>query len=213
MPTEAFLQLKESKKTKLIDAAVEEFSSTPYDKVSVFKIAAAAGISRSGFYYYFKNKADLYSYIYLVKIRNEFNSYMNSIEEKQDIFTVFDARFQYYLSIKGTENEPLVKQMLQNIKSFDLIKIFKEKTVSLFNGLSTKDELDEEIADNFGFFENFDTKSLATDNREDVLMLAMLMNIMTIKYISSYFDGNITKQEATVEYRRHIGYLKFGFLR
>ena len=27
MPTEAFLQLKESKKNKLIDAAVEEFSS------------------------------------------------------------------------------------------------------------------------------------------------------------------------------------------
>lgn len=213
MPTDAFNQLKKEKKKKLIDAAVKEFSSTPYEKVSVFKIAQAAGISRSGFYYYFKNKADLYAYIYLVKIQNEFSEYMNSIEEKYDIFRVFNARFEYYLSLKGTENEPLVRQMIANIKSFDLIKIFNEKTVSLFNGFEPQGDLAEKIPEISGFFETFNTDNLATSNREDTLMLAMLMNILTIKYISAYLDGTITMQEATDEYKKHINYLKYGFLK
>lgn len=213
MPTDAFNQLKKEKKKKLIDAAVKEFSATPYEKVSVFKIAQAAGISRSGFYYYFKNKADLYAYIYLVKIQNEFSEYMNSIEEKYDIFRVFNARFEYYLSLKGTENEPLVRQMIANIKSFDLIKIFNEKTVSLFNGFEPQGDLTEKIPEISGFFETFNTDNLATSNREDTLMLAMLMNILTIKYISAYLDGTITMQEATDKYKKHINYLKYGFLK
>ena len=44
-------------------------------------------------------------------------------------------------------------------------------------------------------------------------MLAMLMNMMTIKYISAYLDGTITMQEATDEYKKHINYLKYGFLK
>lgn len=213
MPTEAFNQLKEGKKRKLIDAAVLEFSTTPYEKVSVFKIAQSAGISRSGFYYYFKNKADLYAYIYFVKIQKEFSEYMNSIKEKYDIFKVFDARFEYYLSIKGTENEPLVKQMLQNIKSFDLIKIFNEKTVSLFNGLQINNEMCDDVTKMSAFFDNFNTENLATSSREDMLMLAMLINMLTIKYISAYFDGKITMQQATDEYKKHINYLKHGFIK
>ncbi|MCQ4023146.1 MULTISPECIES: TetR/AcrR family transcriptional regulator [unclassified Ruminococcus] len=211
MPTDAFFQLKEDKKKRFIEAAVEEFSATPYEKVSVFKIAHSAGISRSGFYYYFKNKADLYSYVYFVKFQNEFYEYMNSIEKKHDIFSVFVARFEYYLAIKGTENESLAKQMMKNIVSFDLIRLFKDKSISLFNRFNLQDDMKHIAPPMTEFFENFNTDNLTATNSEDILMLAMLMNMLTIKYISAYFDGSITMQEASDEYNKHINYLKYGF--
>lgn len=213
MPSNAFYQLNEEKKNKLIDAATEEFSTTPYEKVSVFKIAQSAGISRSGFYYYFENKADLYSYIYMVKIQSEFIEYMNSIEEKYDIFRVLESRFDYYLSIKGTKNEPLVRQMIQNIKSKDLFKIFNEKTVSLFNGIADNHSANSNLNKIYEFFDHFDTSNLAVDRREDIFMLVVLINTLTIKYVSAYLDGNITMQEATDEYKKHVNYLKHGFLK
>ena len=54
MPNEAFFHLEDGKKQVLLKSAIAEFSALPYEKVSIFKIAEKAGISRSGFYYYFK---------------------------------------------------------------------------------------------------------------------------------------------------------------
>lgn len=213
MPTSAFYQLTDEKKNKLIDAATEEFSTTPYEKVSVYKIAQSAKISRSGFYYYFENKADLYRYIYEIKIENEFIDYMNSIEKKCDIFSVLNSRFNYYLSIKGTENEPLVRQMIQNIRSMDLFKIVNKKTVSLFNGLTEDSSIGKNIKPIYEFFDHFDTSNLAVDSREDIFMLTILINMLTIKYVSAYLEGMITMQEATDKYNKHIDYLKYGFLK
>ena len=59
MPAEAFFKLEKEKQNILLKSAVKEFSSLPYAKVSVFKIAQNAQVSRSGFYYYFKDKADI----------------------------------------------------------------------------------------------------------------------------------------------------------
>ena len=63
MPSDAFFKLEEEKKNKLLESAMKEFSVLPYEKVSVFKIAQKAGISRSVFYYYFKDKRDIYNYL------------------------------------------------------------------------------------------------------------------------------------------------------
>lgn len=213
MPTKSFYQLSGEKRRKLLDAAVEEFSTTPYEKVSVFKIARSAGISRSGFYYYFQNKSDLYAYIYFELIQNDFINYMNSLEEKCDIFRVFESRFEYYLSIKGTPNEALIKQMIQNLKSYDLFKVLNEKPVSLFSGIEKCEQQNERFNTLFSFFESLDTSALTVESREDILALVMLINTITLKYVSSYFDGKITIEEATQGYKRYEGYIKNGFVK
>lgn len=211
MPTKAFYQLSDEKRKKLLDAAVEEFSTAPYERVSVFKIARSAGISRSGFYYYFSNKSDLYAYIYFELIQSDFINYMNSLEEKYDIFRVFEARFDYYLSIKGTQNEPLIKQMVQNLKSCDLLKVLNEKPISLFCGIEKSELLNKRFDTLFSFFDNLDTSTLNVENKEDILVLIMLINTITLKYVSSYFDGKITLEEAKLGYKRYEGYIKNGF--
>ncbi len=63
MASERFLNLPEEKRMAVISAAVEEFISNPYDKVSINKIIEKAGISRGSFYTYFEDKSDLLSFI------------------------------------------------------------------------------------------------------------------------------------------------------
>lgn len=63
MPKQTFFNLKDAKKQRIIDAAMEEFAAHPYLKTSINRIIERADISKGSFYQYFKNKKDLYKYI------------------------------------------------------------------------------------------------------------------------------------------------------
>lgn len=138
---------------------------------------------------------------------------MNSIEEKYDVFRVFQARFDYYLSLKGTEVEPLIKQMIMNIKSKDLVNVIAKKVTSLFSGIKENDFLNEEFTESFGCLEDFDTGNLTCTSHEDLFMLIMLINTLTLRYVSDYLNDKLSIQEATDQFNRHVDYLKHGFLK
>lgn len=61
---ESFYALKKEKQDKIINAAMNVFSKSPYSRASTDDIAAAAGISKGSLFYHFKNKKDLYCYLY-----------------------------------------------------------------------------------------------------------------------------------------------------
>ena len=63
MPSQTFLNLDPKKQQKLLDAAMEEFSTVRYTEASVNHIIQQAGIPRGSFYMYFVDKDDLFSYI------------------------------------------------------------------------------------------------------------------------------------------------------
>jgi len=60
MCTETFLRLPEEKRNRFLEAAWEEFSSVPFEKVSINKIVLRAKIPRGSFYQYFAGKEDLF---------------------------------------------------------------------------------------------------------------------------------------------------------
>ena len=92
MPTEAFYKLQPDKKRVILDAAEQEFSAHSYDKVSVFNIARNAGMSRSGFYYYFSGKEDIYQLI-LFELRDELFGVIDRSGKQYDLFAFFEAAF------------------------------------------------------------------------------------------------------------------------
>lgn len=55
--------LMQKKYEKIFEAACREFLENPYSSVCVKRLAEAAGISRSGFYIYFKGKDDLFCWM------------------------------------------------------------------------------------------------------------------------------------------------------
>ena len=74
MPTGTFFRLPEEKRSRLMEVAWEEFSNTPYAKVSINRIIQAAQIPRGSFYQYFADKEELF--LYMVE------SLQNSLKEK-----------------------------------------------------------------------------------------------------------------------------------
>lgn len=124
MPTDAFFKLEEEKKNKLLESAMKEFSTLPYEKVSVFKIAQKADISRSVFYYYFKDKRDIYNYL-IAQIKMDM---VQMLEQnggvRYDIFTFTLKLFHQAAQQKGTEREAFIRQVIANMKTEDLRLFF-----------------------------------------------------------------------------------------
>lgn len=63
MPTRRFYKLSESKRNRIRDAAVHEFTRVPIEMVSINRIIQEAGISRGSYYTYFENKWDILLYL------------------------------------------------------------------------------------------------------------------------------------------------------
>ena len=61
MPRPRFNKLTEDKRTRILEAAAKEFATFGYEKASLNKILEKAGISKGAAYYYFDDKADLYT--------------------------------------------------------------------------------------------------------------------------------------------------------
>ena len=61
---EKFHSLPEKKQIRIINAAMEVFSQNEYKKASTDDICAKAGISKGSLFYYFRNKKQLYLYLY-----------------------------------------------------------------------------------------------------------------------------------------------------
>lgn len=63
MPTETFLNLPDDKRRQLIDIAMNEFATKPYEQASISNIVKQAGIAKGSIYQYFENKQDLYLHL------------------------------------------------------------------------------------------------------------------------------------------------------
>lgn len=63
MCTETFLRLPEEKRSRFLNAAWEEFTSTRFADVSINQIIRKAKIPRGSFYQYFLDKEDLFAYL------------------------------------------------------------------------------------------------------------------------------------------------------
>ena len=62
MPKPTFYNLPKDKQSRIIDAAIDEFASVPFDAASVNRIVRASKIAKGSFYQYFENMVDLYEY-------------------------------------------------------------------------------------------------------------------------------------------------------
>ena len=90
MPTQRFLNLKESKKNAILEAAANEFARVPYSAASINQIIKEAEISRGSFYTYFEDKDDLMRYM-LRGFRDTLRKKIFEILPKQDI-TIFELK-------------------------------------------------------------------------------------------------------------------------
>ena len=97
---ESFHHLPDEKQQRIINAALKVFAEYGYDKASTNKIVAEAGIGKGMLFYYFKNKAALFTYLIDFAIEKIKTGYLDEIDvSERDFFkraidlTVEKSRF------------------------------------------------------------------------------------------------------------------------
>lgn len=100
MPTSTFHNLPENKQKRILTAAINEFAVRDYESALISNIIKEAQIPRGSFYQYFKDKEDLYRYIFQ-KIANDKIAFMSE-------------------ELKNTQNLPFI----------DLISILYERGIA-----------------------------------------------------------------------------------
>ena len=80
---EKFYQLAQEKQRKIINAGYKVFAQNPYEKAPMLQIAEAADISKSLLFYYFRNKLELYSYLWTCSVK--------TIEQAMKAYHVMEA--------------------------------------------------------------------------------------------------------------------------
>jgi AcrR family transcriptional regulator len=66
MPRPRYENIDPLKKSKLLEAAMKEFAANGYELASINRILDAAELSKGSFYYYFDDKLDLATTVFLV---------------------------------------------------------------------------------------------------------------------------------------------------
>jgi TetR/AcrR family transcriptional regulator len=156
-----FLSLDPEKQNRIINAALNEFAGKGYDNASTNEIVKEAGISKGLLFHYFRNKKELFLFLYDHCVEVTMEDFYKKIDLNE---TDFFARMHQFKTIKWN----LIKQYPEIFKFLeasyletahdvkdDLDKRNKElhqdSTSKIFNGLDTakfKDGIDVQKAIN-----------------------------------------------------------------
>jgi AcrR family transcriptional regulator len=133
-----FLGLSKDKQNKIINAALKVFSKTTYKKASTDDIVVEAEISKGSLFHYFKNKKNLYLYLYNYTTDVMLKEYYTKVDlEERDIF----ERLKNLVTIKM---ELLSKY--PDVFNF-LVSAMQEDDYNLKDNIQSKNE--DMIAKNF----------------------------------------------------------------
>lgn len=197
MPTEAFFKLEQAKKRTILNAAITEFSAQPYEKVSIFKIAQNAEISRSGFYYYFADKQDLYNYL-LIQIKEDFFDSISKTGKKYDLFSFFYLIFDYIAGLKDSENHQLIEKVLYNFKPTDGKEVFiKLQECQDYQELEYLCDLD----------------LLHLETPEEIIGLTFMLGSALLFFLQLYFTDEMDLNESRKRMVRCFDFLKYGVVK
>lgn len=134
------------RREELINAATIEFGEKGYENASLNNILKEAGISKGTFYYHFKNKEDLYIYLFNILAQekmNFFNKNINPEDFNKDIFTLLKTmsklglKFAYYrpdiakfsISFLKDINKPIFNKVMEkyNLENNNYLDVLIDK--------------------------------------------------------------------------------------
>ncbi|MBU0996231.1 MAG: TetR/AcrR family transcriptional regulator [Proteobacteria bacterium] len=124
--TETFLKIPESKKDRILNAAISEFAKNGYQAANINVIAKKAGISIGSMYNYFNSKEALFLEINDIGYRIIKTVYKGINDKKGDFFDKFEKMIksvQLY-----SRKYPELTQMYQEITSEGLSHLSKNIT-------------------------------------------------------------------------------------
>jgi TetR/AcrR family transcriptional regulator len=111
MPKKTFFNLPETKRSRFLSIAIDEFARNPYDVASISNIVREAGIAKGSFYQYFEDKQDLYRYLVTLGSEQKLNiaKDLPAPDTDADLFTY--VRWLFQSSVYFELREPGLAQV------------------------------------------------------------------------------------------------------
>ena len=195
-----FYNLPEQKRQRIIDAIVEEFSSSSTEKVSINRIVKAANISRGSFYQYFDDKVDLVevltkSFVDLsIEGANKALEYSNG-----DIFYTYEKLFEIITNFAQKKNKKVIlKNLLRSLRAND--DLVSEYLLNRFNGFEELNKIAKQ----------YNTDNLKFKSSEDVEYLSQILTQLLKNAIFNYFVIDVDYQTVKKTFLRKLEIVKSG---
>ena len=99
MPKDVYYKINEAKQIKLVRSALTAFTKDSYENLTVSDITKTMDILRTDFYYYFKDKADVFE-----AVKEFLVSTISFMGEPKDALSAVDYLVSYIFSLKKTKN-------------------------------------------------------------------------------------------------------------
>jgi len=112
MPKDTFFNLPQDKRQRILNIAVAEFASNPYDVASISDIVRKAGIAKGSFYQYFEDKKDLYHTLieYATEEKRALLEKLPVPDVNGDLFSYF--RYQFLANVIFEVHHPRLAQII-----------------------------------------------------------------------------------------------------
>ncbi len=124
MPKETFFNLPAGKRERIIEAALDEFSTYSFHKARITAIEDRAGIAKGSFYQYFEDKKDLYKYLMELLVEKKLSYINRDMMVNKEKYGFFQLLREVYLSgIRfAKENSRLVPIWMMLVTDRDLLQ-------------------------------------------------------------------------------------------
>lgn len=197
---ESFHLLKPEKQKKIINAAMKVFSRNQYSKASTDDIAAMAGISKGALFYHFRNKRDLYSYLYEYSCKK--------IYEKLDENRVMQETDFFEQNMRAVEARVCTMQENPYIFEFGLRAYYETDREVAEDIKSINMRMLDDILSNSN--KNIDTGKFK--NVGDVNKAVRMMVWISEGFLRDRkAEGELDLKEIQNEFKEYIEILKRGF--
>ena len=119
MPKDTFYNLDEEKRSRVLDAALEEFGNRPFHQATVGRIVKKADISKGSFYQYFESKKDLYRYLIKMSQEKKLVFMKGTLKEMEGEDVFYRLRGIYRAGFRFAEKNPRLLAIGQNLMKED----------------------------------------------------------------------------------------------
>lgn len=198
MPSERFYRLSEEKQGSIWKASMKEFTTIPYEKVSINKIIRDAGISRGSFYTYFEDKRDLLSFLLEDTAKKWREFCLEGLDKSDgDVFEMMESLLDF---------------ALQFCKHNDLFSLHKNLIMYPDHALieCVPEEVDIEAAIGEEFLGRIDRSRLKDGTTGGVVFLVKLCFVIMMAAIAEYHKNPDKERTIRREYKNALSILRYG---
>ena len=199
MPTSAFFNLPDDKKTKLIEAAKKEFANNLFEDASINKIIKDINMPRGSFYLYFENKEDIYNYIFTFYKNNLIKIFIDILKENNgNVFNSYIILYDFIIDNSDSNITLLINKFFLNMNTKRLESSMPRK--------DCKKENDKLVIANI----NKDTLNLKED---DIYVLISILMPMFFQNVAHTFGHPEQKQKIKEHYIKQLNIIRKGIER